>query len=82
LRQERGAQRSSCATSCTRGSALPICREAVSPVYERAGWHTIPGPMSFSQPAGPTTYPGLTMVLDLGGTAWLDGEVELGGEPW
>jgi GNAT superfamily N-acetyltransferase len=61
---------------------LLICREAVSPVYERAGWHTVPGPTSFSQPAGPAVYPALTMVLDLGGGAWPSGEIELGGLPW
>jgi GNAT superfamily N-acetyltransferase len=61
---------------------LLICREEVAPVYERAGWRTVPGPTSFAQPTGPTTYPRLTMVLDLGGGAWPEGEVELCGEPW
>jgi GNAT superfamily N-acetyltransferase len=61
---------------------LLICREAVSPVYERAGWHMVPGPTSFSQPAGPATYAGLTMVLPLTEATWPGGESEFGGLPW
>lgn len=61
---------------------LLICREAVSPVYERAGWHTVPGPTSFAQPAGPANYAGLTMVLRLDGGVWPRGEIELRGLPW
>ena len=61
---------------------LLICRRAVAPVYEKAGWVRVAGPTRFWQPAGITTYPEETMILQLTAREWPGGSIDLCGLPW
>jgi aminoglycoside 2'-N-acetyltransferase I len=62
--------------------ALLLCQPAVSSVYANIGWAPVDGPTRFSQPRGAVTYPHLTMVLPLAGTAWPPGPIDMLGLPW
>ena len=59
-----------------------ICREQISPVYEKAGWIRVSGPTRFWQPSGITTYPNETMILRLRAREWPGGPIDLRGLPW
>ena len=59
-----------------------LCREEVAPVYARLGWQTVPGPTTFAQSTGMTTYPRLTMVLPCTTRTWPGGAIDMRGLPW
>ncbi len=62
--------------------ALLTCNRRLGPLYERFGWRVVAGPTIYSQPDGPRTCPGLTMVFECGTAPWPDGPIDMQGLPW
>lgn len=61
---------------------LLVTSQGTAPFYRKLGWSIVPGPLSFEQPAGPTTWPGVAMALPLRGSAWPGGPIDLRGLLW
>ncbi len=61
---------------------LLTCNRRLGPVYEKLGWRVVPGPTKYSQPDGPRTCPGLTMIFECGPARWPEGPIDMRGLPW
>jgi hypothetical protein len=61
---------------------LLVTSQRTAPFYEKLGWSIVPGPLSFAQPSGPVTWPGVAMAFPAGGAAWPGGPIDLRGLLW
>jgi GNAT superfamily N-acetyltransferase len=62
--------------------ALLTCQPRVEEFYKRLGWETTKESCTFTQPSGPRSCGGLTMVIECGKTSWPPGKIDLRGLPW
>jgi hypothetical protein len=61
---------------------LLVTSQRTAPFYQSLGWGIVPGPLTFDQPAGPLTWPGVAMALPVRRRDWPGGPIDLRGLLW
>lgn len=61
---------------------LLVTGERTAPFYEKLGWRIVPGPLTFDQPAGKVTWPGVAMARPVRRRDWPGGPIDLRGLLW
>lgn len=63
-------------------AGLLVCAARTAPFYRQLGWREAGGPLTFAQPGGPVTWPGVAMVLPGARPDWPAGAIDLRGLIW